>query len=92
MSATRWSLKDDGEVKYSPREQTIFRLLPKGNGRRINTFALMNSFYKGGRYAAPYHARQAVNTTVRILQEKMAINKEPFTIKKTPPRGPHPAR
>lgn len=73
-------------MKYSDREKSILALLPKG-GKRINTVELMKKKYGKN---VPFHGRIIIIGTLRSLMRKVVYNKEPFRIKKSERRGPHP--
>jgi len=78
-------LKDDPPVQYSNSELRLFVLLgpnPK------NTTILTNAFYKGRN--KPHHARQAVVSYLKSLDDKLKINGENCKVAKTKRRGPIP--
>src|SRR6266478_3499557 len=69
---------------YSRNELTLLRALPK-NGDRISSTALVRALYRDDE---PFHARTAVNATMRHLMRKLVANGESFVVCKTAQAGP----
>lgn len=78
--------KDNG-VRYSKTERLVFEALP-ADGRKITTVALTDKIY--GRRQRPFNARQNVLSILNTLVRKVKANKEPFKLKRSERRGPHP--
>ena len=74
-------------ARYSPSEQEVFRLIPKGKRNRIDTGELTELFYKGK--TAPLNRQNVVNGFLRMLEKKVKHNKEEFKICRTKRNGPH---
>jgi hypothetical protein len=82
-------LSKDRQERYTIRQREVFKLLPQ-NGRRIDTISLADQFFRRSKYRKPIHRRISVLGLVNSLSEKVRRNKEPFRIRKTKRRGPHP--
>ena len=76
--------KPDIWTKYSPSEKRLFALLSE---KPISSEKLSEKFYKG---ATPFHGRKIVIGFITSMQKKADVNKEPFHVMKSQPRGPHP--
>ncbi len=74
-------------VRYSPGEQRLFSLL---SGKEVSSEDLSKRFYRGRE--APYHSRRIIVSLITSLEKKVAVNKEAFTIRKSPRSGPYPIR
>lgn len=74
-------------LKYSAMEQGLLALLRNSESKRIDTDTLAQQYYKR---RPPRNARQSVLATMRNLADKVRRNKEPFLVKRTARRGPHP--
>lgn len=75
-------------MKYSPNEQALLKILTSRKGRPINTRDLVKVHYRGR--DTPQYARQSVSTVINTLIKKTRMNREKFSIQKTPRKGPHP--
>lgn len=83
-----YTLSSDGRhLRYSPRERRFFALLPK-DGKAINTKKLIERYYKDDEL--PGHPHANIIDMAGSLIEKIEKNKEPFRVKRTDRRGPHP--
>lgn len=84
----RWSLKADG-VRYSKKEQTLFKLLPQ-DGKKVSSLRLLKGLARKANGALPFHARTSLVGAMRSLIEKSDRNREPFRVKKSDRAGPNP--
>lgn len=80
-----FTLRNNG-VRYSPAEQKLFALLPRGRRNAILTTDLAHQLH--GRRAP--HGRAQVIGTAKSLLRKMRLNREPFRLRKTERSGPYP--
>lgn len=83
-----WSLKASG-VRYSKKEQTLFKLLPQ-DGKRITSVKLLKGLARKANGSLPFHARTSLVGAMRSLIEKVDRNREPFRVKKSDRAGPNP--
>jgi hypothetical protein len=70
--------------RYSPLERKVFSSL---GGRPRSTLILVERLRDKG---VEFHSRITVVAALRSLQERTAKYGEPFRVKSTPRRGPHP--
>ena len=82
-------LKKAEFVRYSPMEQKLFELLRSKRGRPVTTEWLTLQLYAHMGREPPLSARIILTGVLRSLIKKAKINKEPFTIVRTPAQGPH---
>lgn len=82
------SLNSNGPVRYSDKEKAVFALLRRHGNRPVDTIKLLHSYYDGR--PVPFNGQVALNGTIRSLVTKVERNKEPFRIRKSERRGPHP--
>jgi hypothetical protein len=72
-------------VRYSPGEQKAFALL---TAKPKTTIELTDAIYKNGN--RPFNSRDVVRGMMKRLMDKIRLNKEPFIVRCTERRGPHP--
>lgn len=84
-----WSLKADGPVRYSKKEQALFRLLPK-TGDRVSSRRLLKGLARKANGDMPFHARTSLVGAMRSLSDKVTANREPFRVMRSERAGPHP--
>jgi hypothetical protein len=72
------------ENRYSPLERRVFSAL---GGRPRSTLILVERLRAKG---VAFHSRISVVAALRSLQERTIEYGEPFAVKSTPRRGPHP--
>jgi hypothetical protein len=81
-----YRLSKEPATPYSNSERRLFGLLgdePK------STLELVDAFYTDG-WEAPFNGRQTITSLLSTLIKKLEFNKEPFSIQKSPRRGPVP--
>lgn len=78
-------------TKYSVSEKRLFALLSE---EPISSETLSEKFYskhpEPGASQMPFHGRKIIIGMVTSIQRKMDVNKEPFRLVKSDPRGPYP--
>lgn len=73
--------------RYSPLEQRAFGLLPQGKDQAD---ALTSTMIAAKLYGRRPNANQRTMSVLRSLKAKAIRYREPFRIKQTARRGPHP--
>jgi hypothetical protein len=79
-------LTEDALLPYSKTQKLLFTFLPK-DGSKITSSELAAMKKRATRWNIEFPTN-AIITTMGHLMSKVARNKEPFRIKKSPPRGP----
>jgi hypothetical protein len=82
---------NNGNVPYSERERSVFKLLPK-DGKRISTIQLAKRYYKKPEDELHQNAYVIITGVLRSLIWKMEKNKDPLRIMKSAQAGPHPLK
>lgn len=77
-------LSDEPATPYSPMERAAFAALER---EPRSTADISDAVYGEDR---PVNHMQATLNTLKNLQRKTKLNEEPFTIKNSKRRGPHP--
>ena len=80
-------MKLSKDKRYSPKDSELFRLIPKGDSKRIDSTTLVDRYYEG---KIPFNGRQCVMAGVRTLGAKIRYYREPFRLVISPRRGPWP--
>jgi hypothetical protein len=83
-----YSLSKDSNVRYSKREQLVFSWLSKRQNP-VSTDILLEKFQQSNGSDA-YHVRNVLIGVLNSLSKKIEENDEPFRIKKSARKGPHP--
>ncbi len=90
-------MKSEGAVKmpeqksrYSRSEQLLFNLLMRQRKAPTDARVLATLFYEGRE--EPFHSMSTLNSILRDLERKMVINGEPWAIRRSERRGPHPMK
>ena len=69
---------------YSPLERKVFEVLKE---QPKSTVDITHEIYGRNR---PTYARQSVLVALNGLADKVKLNREPFRVKKSKRKGPHP--
>ena len=91
MAAKISSKPKPNEIVYSPSEARLFDILKESCSDEKSAKSaedIAKLMYKRG--AAPYHATRVAIMTLKSLGEKIRLNAEPFSLKKSKRRGPYP--
>lgn len=83
------SMRSEKKFKYSPMEEKLLRLLPKG-GKPITSSKLAEKIYSRDVHASPLFARESVRGIMASLIRKTKLNREPYVIERSERAGPHP--
>src|SRR5262245_53204867 len=81
-----YHLNELGAVAYTDLERRLFYILREH--RKLDSVRLSELAYE--RRSRPANYRVSAMQTVKILMEKVARNREPFLITKSPRNGPNP--
>lgn len=76
------------KVAYSKTEARLLGLVRKK--KQIDSLTLCDAYYSTYEIFRPWHAPSTINGAMRSLMQKIAHNGEPFYIKASERRGPHP--
>lgn len=82
----RYSLGNDGTVKYAPAERDVFRVL-NAQKKKINSIELTLLLSNG---EPAYNGVSLTGAALRSLARKVELNDEPFRIMRTRRAGPKP--
>ena len=78
-------LSENRDVKYSPLEKRLFGQLQRSPKSTVD---ITEAVYP--ERERPFNARQSVLGALNSLSKKIRQNREPFAIKKSKRKGPHP--
>ena len=77
---------DEKKYSYSSFERKVFSALKLNKGK--STIDIAEEIYNGG--DRPFNARQSVLGALKNLSKKVKANREPFVVKQSERKGPHP--